>query len=119
MDAFEKSLNDIIESLSRQVNQGSDGGNNIRHIMAGVTLALRTYRAYKTETEINVYDKVETEPIRHGRWIKMRYRVYQCSCCKRAVFLEGLNVTDENETKLLRELFPYCHCGAKMDGKEK
>ena len=62
MDEFEKSLNEIIESLSRQVSHGSDGGNNVRHIMAGVTLALRTYNAYKTKTEINVYDKEETYP---------------------------------------------------------
>lgn len=61
----------------------------------------------------------DVEEVKHGYWIKIRYQVYECSCCKRSVYLEGLNVTDENETKLLRELYPYCHCGAKMDKEEK
>jgi len=58
----------------------------------------------------------DVEEVRHGKWIKMRYQVYECSCCKRSVYLEGLNVADENETELLRELYPYCHCGTRMDG---
>lgn len=123
MDAFEKSLNDIIESLSRQVNQGSDGGNNIRHIMAGVTLALRTYRAYKTKTEINVYDKeetypnctvqvltVEAEPIRHSC-------VTDNGCC----LMCGSPIpTDSGLDYIARNEVRYCYlCGAKTNGKEK
>lgn len=61
----------------------------------------------------------DVQEVKHGKWIKKRYQIYECSRCKRSVYLEGLNVTDENEIKLLKELYPYCHCGAKMDRKEK
>ena len=61
----------------------------------------------------------DVQKVKHGKWIKVRYRTFICSCCKRSVYLDGLNVTDKNETILLRELYPYCHCGAKMDLEEK
>lgn len=70
------------------------------------------------KADIDDMPTVEADPIRHGKWIKIRYRTFLCSCCKRSVYLDGLNVTDQNENKLLRELYPYCHCGAKMEGKE-
>lgn len=41
----------------------------------------------------------------------------ECSECGRKV--EGISVEDAiNYRKLCRE-YPYCHCGAKMDGGEK
>lgn len=61
----------------------------------------------------------DAEEIKHGKWIKKRYQIYECSHCKRSVYLEGLNVTDENEAKLLKELYPYCNCGAKMNKETK
>lgn len=57
----------------------------------------------------------DVEEVKHGKWIKKRHQIYECSRCKRSIYLEGLNVTDENEAKLLRKLYPYCHCGAIMD----
>lgn len=57
----------------------------------------------------------DVAPVVHAKWIKLRHQMYTCSRCKRSIYLEGLNVTDENETSLLRELYPYCNCGAKMD----
>ena len=76
-------------------------------------------------TFIECYMRVKEMPtddvkeVRHEKWIKIRSRIFICSYCKRVVYLDGINVTDKvtdkNETKLLRELYPYCHCGAKMD----
>lgn len=79
---------------------------------------LDTERDYEEiERRLEEFEAADVEEVRHGKWIKIRYRTFICSCCKRSVYLDGLNVTDKNETKLLRELYPYCHCGAKMDGE--
>lgn len=67
---------------------------------------------------INETHTTDVQEVQHAHWDKLRYQMYECSRCKRSVYLEGLNVTDENEAKLLREIYPYCHCGAKMDEKE-
>lgn len=69
--------------------------------------------AYKSQ--IDRIPAADVAEVRRGEWIKIRYRTFICSHCKRSVYLDGLNVTDENETKLLRELYPYCHCGARNE----
>lgn len=47
---------------------------------------------------------VEVEPVRHGRWIKWDDYVVMCSECGKL------------EKRLPALSYPYCHCGAKMDG---
>ena len=51
--------------------------------------------------------------VRHGEWIFefafSGHSLYRCSVCGRQESL----LTKERTA----EYFPYCHCGAKMDGK--
>lgn len=78
---------------------------------------------------------VDGQKAKHGKWnyisncgeivgnaervyIKQTF-YYQCSECSRQINFE---VYDMNKTCALRyanKHFPYCHCGAKMDGDEK
>ena len=58
---------------------------------------------------------VDFEPVRHGRWVHDgggydgRDNWYHCSECNRTLNLIcGKKLED----------YPYCHCGAKMDGGE-
>ena len=47
--------------------------------------------------------------VKHGYWKQSEYvnRLFYCSEC-------GRHIEDGNKTP--EEFFPYCHCGAKMDG---
>lgn len=57
----------------------------------------------------------DVEPVRHGHWILTQkisenaFR-YNCSECNRWV--------QDGAGKNPSDRFPYCHCGAKMDGKK-
>lgn len=59
---------------------------------------------------------VEAEPVRHGRWVKywdFDFAVkYKCSECGREVMVPMCSKDP------VRKVFPYCHCGAKMDEEE-
>jgi hypothetical protein len=46
---------------------------------------------------------IDAEPVRHGEWIKVDDYAVMCSECG----------------KYEKWIYPYCHCGAKMDGGEK
>ncbi len=56
--------------------------------------------------------------VRHGKWVKVigfdvDKRVwFMCSKCGRSVFVYP------NDLDKIDVIFPYCHCGAKMDGKD-
>ncbi len=57
----------------------------------------------------------DVEPVRHGHWVDKNpfYKDfaparYVCSECGRAV--------EHFQCKTVTEQYPYCHCGAKMDG---
>lgn len=54
---------------------------------------------------------VDVEEIRHREWKQNPHckRIYFCSECGRHI---------EDGSFRPYENFPYCHCGAKMDGKE-
>lgn len=73
---------------------------------------------------INDLDIIDAEPVRHGRWIfdgaiyydeGEKCYDYQCSECGRFVSVRGGSNLGKEE---LKEEYPYCHCGAKMDLKE-
>ena len=53
--------------------------------------------------------------VRHGEWIfdfaLDGSNFYRCSVCDRQAVLLSKEST--------AEYFPYCHCGAKMDGERK
>ena len=57
----------------------------------------------------------DVEEIRHARWIykghhEMMGHAFECSVCGRWRFA--------NSIEHVIEEYPYCHCGAKMDGGE-
>ena len=62
----------------------------------------------------NVLDNsktVDAAPVVHGRWEQVQRWAtkakYRCSVCGREIM---------SATKVNIEKYPYCHCGAKMDG---
>ena len=60
---------------------------------------------------------VDAVEVVHGQWLFVtkgqQTSVYVCSECNRAVTV----VCDEDKIKeQLAKNYPYCHCGAKMDG---
>ena len=67
--------------------------------------------------------------VRHGEWeIKSRsYRMIddydeeiyvECPFCKRTFYVP-YEFDDEKTIAYARENYPYCHCGAKMDGERR
>ena len=58
---------------------------------------------------INNQPTADVEEVRHGEWKQNPCveRFYYCSECNRRI---------EDATKSPYKHFPYCHCGAKMDG---
>ena len=66
----------------------------------------------------NVIEDLEEAPtadvveLKHGEWVLRRQsngvRTHQCSVCGRPIY-----TIDED----LKDYAPYCHCGAKMDGR--
>lgn len=61
-------------------------------------------------TDVDYMPRIEAEPVRHGQWNPMRVSSgrdsWQCSLCGR-------------RTRGKRENLPYCHCGAKMDVRDR
>ena len=59
----------------------------------------------------------DVAPVRHGLWVPCRIgeltSTYKCSVCERRVCVSGEE--QAHEAKLQKE-YPYCHCGARMDG---
>ena len=60
------------------------------------------------------FDEIPTAdvaPVRHGRWEQVKSwstkAKYRCSVCGREIM---------SAAKVNIEKYPYCHCGAKMDG---
>lgn len=68
--------------------------------------------------DIARFPTIDAEPVLHGEWItkKVGARVsgFQCSECGREV--KCGNDYFMKPTKRVGDIFPYCHCGAKMDG---
>lgn len=58
---------------------------------------------------LNLLPAADVEEVKHGYWRQNQYckRVFYCSECNRHI---------EDATQIPQEHFPYCHCGAKMDG---
>lgn len=65
-------------------------------------------------SQANTVDAVE---VVHGQWIEIlsgqNSSGYECSICKRIVSV--VSDVDLRE-RVLAKKYPYCHCGAKMDG---
>lgn len=56
----------------------------------------------------------DVAPVVHAEWMQNPYckRIFYCSEC-------GGQVEDGSYNPNPSEHFPYCHCGAKMDGERK
>lgn len=62
---------------------------------------------------------VDVEPIVHGQWLVKKNNfdatIFKCSKCFRTI--EVMNDYFGIPTKHASHYYPYCHCGAKMDGE--
>ena len=69
------------------------------------------YGAMQAIDELPSADVVQ---VRHGTWLPIvsYNNTYKCSECGRLLvdITDGLNMVAKH--------YPYCHCGAKMDGEE-
>ena len=70
-----------------------------------------------TRKIITAEPTVDAVEVVHGRWLPFRVgfwtSVFECSECHRRVTLS----CDEVRTfEMLNRRYPFCHCGAKMDG---
>lgn len=59
---------------------------------------------------------VDVEEVRHGKWIykgrnPVMSHVFECSVCERWICA--------NSADHVVEEYPFCHCGAKIDGVEE
>lgn len=67
---------------------------------------------------INHCPRADVEPVRHGHWVYIGKdktdSIFACSECGRCI----KNRSYESML-VVKVRFPYCHCGAKMDGKEE
>ncbi|MBP3648557.1 MAG: hypothetical protein J6K73_02120 [Clostridia bacterium] len=71
----------------------------------------------KTISKVDEAPTIDAEIVRHGRWIvqkvdDIRTKFY-CSECERSVWCG--NDYFMKPTNYVAHVYPYCHCGAKMD----
>lgn len=59
-------------------------------------------------------ESADVAPVVHGKWLPIvsYNNTYKCSECGRLL----VDITDG--LKMVSKHYPYCHCGAKMDGGE-
>lgn len=72
------------------------------------------YVPYKELVDgIKALPSADVVQVRHGRWLPIvsYNNTYKCSECGRLL----VDITDG--LKMVAKHYPYCHCGAKMDGK--
>lgn len=69
---------------------------------------------------IEAIPAADVEPVRHGKWnIRRPHRsalCLVCSACGRKVDNDAIGILlERGENGVAHHLYPYCHCGAKMD----
>ena len=64
---------------------------------------------------ISEIEPADVVPVRHGKWLPIvsYNNTYKCSECGRLL----VNITDG--LSMVAKHYPYCHCGAKMDGERE
>ena len=87
--------------------------------------ALNVKRIIDVDNSVpNAATVCEMEEVRHGRWVfngaktycdESVETVFFCSKCRRNVAVHTDMWTDAERYAAV--IYPYCHCGAKMDGK--
>ena len=65
--------------------------------------------------KIKSIEPADVASVRHGTWLPIvsYNNTYKCSECGRLL----VNITDG--LNMVAKHYPYCHCGAKMDGSEQ
>lgn len=85
--------NALIEHLTRCIEQS-------KGLMRSVCVAIKCF-----------VEQMPTVEVVHGRWDQVQRWAtkakYRCSVCGREIM---------SAVKVNIEKYPYCHCGAKMDG---
>lgn len=68
---------------------------------------------YRMLSNLNNFHSADVVQVRHGRWLPIvsYNNTYKCSECGRLL----VDITDG--LKMVAKHYPYCHCGAKMDGE--
>lgn len=76
-----------------------------------------------TDEVVRIIDReptIEAEPVVHGRWDVIQVNgtctTFACSVCSREE--EARNDYFGKPTEHIAKIYPYCHCGAKMDLKD-
>ena len=74
----------------------------------------RAFGYHNVIETIREMPSADVEPVRHGRWIRVTQdgvvpQEYCCDVCGRLLRYDGVPA-------LLSICYPYCHCGARMDG---
>lgn len=75
-------------------------------------------RVFEAEEAVHRLPVADVAPVVHGRWKLLRKgdwtSVFVCSVCgRRETIAESESYN--SQLKMPRE-YPYCHCGARMDG---
>lgn len=86
-----------------------------RYVDADAAKAI--YLSKSAGEQLDRVPTADVQKVRHGKWIKKRTNVYFCSMCGRLEGKELECVVPEVQDKMVYVIYPYCHCGAKMDGK--
>ena len=64
---------------------------------------------------------VDAAPVVHGHWVATKVcvvdTIFACSKCSREVV--AVNTYTSTPTEHISKIYPYCHCGAKMDGERE
>ena len=84
---------------------------NLDYIYDPVRDGCAWYRAADVWTCLESQPTVDAVEVVHGRWDQVQRWAtkakYRCSVCGREIM---------SAVKVNIEKYPYCHCGAKMDG---
>ncbi len=80
--------------------------------LAGKASTRSAYEAvWKSARALKKLPAADVAPVVHGRWEQVKEWAtkakYRCSVCGREIM---------SAVKVNIEKYPYCHCGAKMDG---
>lgn len=80
--------------------------------LAGKASTRSAYEAvWKSARALKEIPAADVAPVVHGRWEQVKEWAtkakYRCSVCGREIM---------SAVKVNIEKYPYCHCGAKMDG---
>ena len=76
--------------------------------------------SWDVECLIKQAPTIDAEPVRHGRWIPEKVcsveTKFKCSECNRKII--ACNDYFGRAPEWVSNIYPYCHCGAKMRGDE-